>query len=654
VLAQAKRGLRVWVRKAHGFEHEAWLRAGIPRGAGLPPVKVLADQILSMEEQVQAWLDAERKAYVEYLKANPPEKAPIAKAALGDLPLETALTYHAWLEDVTLRRQTHNAATGSFEERQQTLQAILQSSLGEGVGTGGIAAGKAAGALAPGFSKLTQVQAKKLLKDIAPMVDADSIEARSLYAAVRARAEQTGINGAVLRDGAGRPIGAATWSSPDVRSLIIYQMGALDTAVPGSGLQLIRELAGQAAKKAQDLWANPQAGGDKVFTDLGFTVTPSGALRLSADDALTLARKVPDTGAAWTRVGFLEGPTGNLTTVDAGQAEAVAAETAEWDKGLRGELARDMARSAGKGSPNPVLALRGPEGKLLTLGQYAENPANLEVIGLASHLDAPPGAGRRMMREISSIAAGRGKGIKLEPAGGAVSFYERLGMTWDSPDKNFMRFTPEQTAAFASGLTAPSNFVGQISWELAVAGADEQLRFQTIKGVVDQVAAATHQELVNTLANSLARGENVDAIAARVENLDGAFGPARAQRIARTEVITANRAGAYQMGADAGCDSKKWMAQMGLRTRPWHRKTNGQQVAYDQPFKVANSKGAIQELMYPGDRSRGATADNLVNCRCSFNRIKTGVSDAVTLTKPDQHGTDSGRSAPAPVAARSV
>jgi uncharacterized protein with gpF-like domain len=54
-----------------------------------------------------------------------------------------------------------------------------------------------------------------------------------------------------------------------------------------------------------------------------------------------------------------------------------------------------------------------------------------------------------------------------------------------------------------------------------------------------------------------------------------------------------------------------WDATLDEVTRPHHWEADGQTVPINEPFTVAGEK-----LMFPGDDSLGATAKNLVNCRC--------------------------------------
>ena len=59
---------------------------------------------------------------------------------------------------------------------------------------------------------------------------------------------------------------------------------------------------------------------------------------------------------------------------------------------------------------------------------------------------------------------------------------------------------------------------------------------------------------------------------------------------------------------------KEWITVGDDRVRPAHAAVDSDQVDADQPFRVMG-----EELMYPGDTSLGASAANVVNCRCSVS-----------------------------------
>lgn len=63
--------------------------------------------------------------------------------------------------------------------------------------------------------------------------------------------------------------------------------------------------------------------------------------------------------------------------------------------------------------------------------------------------------------------------------------------------------------------------------------------------------------------------------------------------------------------ASRGLD-KLWVARMDSRTRPSHAAANGQRVRNSEVFTVGG-----EQLKYPGDSSLGASAGNVINCRCT-------------------------------------
>lgn len=104
-----------------------------------------------------------------------------------------------------------------------------------------------------------------------------------------------------------------------------------------------------------------------------------------------------------------------------------------------------------------------------------------------------------------------------------------------------------------------------------------------------------------------------------------AFSPSRAETVARTEIIGAARSGQYFSDKQSGIViGKKWRSAKQERTRKGHREADGQIVAFDEPFYVANGKGQLEPLMFPSDGSMGCSADNLINCRCFYTRILEG------------------------------
>lgn len=86
----------------------------------------------------------------------------------------------------------------------------------------------------------------------------------------------------------------------------------------------------------------------------------------------------------------------------------------------------------------------------------------------------------------------------------------------------------------------------------------------------------------------------------------------RAERIARTEIVSASNLGSLEGARATGLLLKKsWLATRDDRTRDDHADADGQQVGLNENFTVGG------ELMkYPGDMD--ASAGNVINCRCAL------------------------------------
>lgn len=109
-----------------------------------------------------------------------------------------------------------------------------------------------------------------------------------------------------------------------------------------------------------------------------------------------------------------------------------------------------------------------------------------------------------------------------------------------------------------------------------------------------------------------------------------AFQHYRARRIAQHEILTACNAatldGYRQSEVVMG---KEWMCSCDERSRAAHIAADGQIVPVDEPFIVDGEK-----LMHPGDGSLGASASNVIGCRCTM-RAKIRAQDD---ERDEKHG----------------
>jgi hypothetical protein len=100
----------------------------------------------------------------------------------------------------------------------------------------------------------------------------------------------------------------------------------------------------------------------------------------------------------------------------------------------------------------------------------------------------------------------------------------------------------------------------------------------------------------------------------------------RAETIARTELLSAGSTGQfasdlqlYDLGIVIG---KEWRSAHQDRTRQWHKDANGQRVGFMDFFIVNGEK-----LMFPRDSENGASADNVISCRCWYKTLFAEVDE---------------------------
>ncbi len=93
----------------------------------------------------------------------------------------------------------------------------------------------------------------------------------------------------------------------------------------------------------------------------------------------------------------------------------------------------------------------------------------------------------------------------------------------------------------------------------------------------------------------------------------------RAERLVRSSYSTASNNAALAAIEQAGFPNKQWLTSRDARVRrptpssPFdHQSADGQVVGAREPFTVSG-----EELMFPGDTSKGASISNVVNCRCT-------------------------------------
>ncbi len=129
--------------------------------------------------------------------------------------------------------------------------------------------------------------------------------------------------------------------------------------------------------------------------------------------------------------------------------------------------------------------------------------------------------------------------------------------------------------------------------------------------MITNISETTRSEIEAVMQNAVEMGINPIESERSIRSEVNGSNKSRALTIARTETL-----GASSVGADEGAKSlniplkKTWFASF-INTRDWHADANNQVRSMDSPFTVNG-----EQLKYPRDRTLGASAENVINCRC--------------------------------------
>lgn len=137
------------------------------------------------------------------------------------------------------------------------------------------------------------------------------------------------------------------------------------------------------------------------------------------------------------------------------------------------------------------------------------------------------------------------------------------------------------------------------------------------------------RKINSVVTSSILQGKGIKGIADDLlasipkMNRDSAI---RAARTATTAAQNGGRQAAAEEAEKMGIIIKKrWISVIDHRTRHAHVEADNQTVNLHDPFIVGGEK-----LMFPGDRSMGASGWNLYNCRCSYGEEVVGFKSILT------------------------
>lgn len=130
---------------------------------------------------------------------------------------------------------------------------------------------------------------------------------------------------------------------------------------------------------------------------------------------------------------------------------------------------------------------------------------------------------------------------------------------------------------------------------------------------LEQVSDAVVEGVGQAVAGGFGAGETIAQITDRIDEVYKFAVDSRAERIARTEVLGASNAGAFDGMEETGVEQKGWLSSRDARVRDTHQALEAAGPVGIHDLFLSPSGAALQ---YPGDPQGGPA--EIINCRCAL------------------------------------
>jgi HK97 family phage portal protein len=140
------------------------------------------------------------------------------------------------------------------------------------------------------------------------------------------------------------------------------------------------------------------------------------------------------------------------------------------------------------------------------------------------------------------------------------------------------------------------------------------------EATLEALSEAVTDSIQEAIVQGFSQSETIAQIADRIDDVYSFAVNHRAERIARTEVVSASNAGAMEGMRQTGVEKKEWLDSRDARVRDSHKELGGQVASLGEPFIT----GEGVKLMFPGDPE--AEPGETVNCRCTLIPVVSRAS----------------------------
>lgn len=141
-----------------------------------------------------------------------------------------------------------------------------------------------------------------------------------------------------------------------------------------------------------------------------------------------------------------------------------------------------------------------------------------------------------------------------------------------------------------------------------------------------KIVGTTASEVRELIYDTLADGPySIDKVQEALQK-NYTFSDTRARSIARTEILTAQTTGQFASDMvfynDEMLIGKYWQDSDDSKVRHSHEEADGQVREFMEPFDIGGEK-----MMFPRDNALGATAKNVIQCRCTYRLLWVGQEE---------------------------
>jgi len=202
-----------------------------------------------------------------------------------------------------------------------------------------------------------------------------------------------------------------------------------------------------------------------------------------------------------------------------------------------------------------------------------------------------------------------------------LNFKDRLGSVIETNNLGALEMSAEHQEQeieeeTEERLTLPEESKVELSFDVLNTFTADIIRNQALSNATE-IEGTVKDRLKNAILQGAEKGEGIDQITRRIEDVKTDITRDHAELVARTETLSSSRKGSQALAESTDLVAgKEWISTQDSRVRKWHEVMDGEIVGKDDQFVVPKVNDDSQPNDYPRN-ARVVGEDQVFNCRCS-------------------------------------